>query len=330
MRLTGPVPIQDEEFATLKENALPNASGTIVVVLAILWLALKSPKIILAVFISISVGLVITLALGLWLVGALNPISIAFAVLFLGIGVDFGIQFSLRYREERYETGISRSRWAHRAGIGLPLTIAAAAAAAGFLSSCRPTIAVSRARPDRRLWHDHRLSCPSSRSFPHCCGCSTRPAKRGTFGFRALAPIDRFSQRHRGAIIAGTLVVVIGGLPLLYFLRFDFNPMNLRSPKAESIATYLDLRRDPATGASAIDILAPSLAVARDTAERVSRVPEVLRAMTLDSFIPGDQEPKLAAIQKAAKVLDPTLAQAAHPPPSDEDDVTALRSAQMR
>jgi hypothetical protein len=44
--MTGPVPIKDEEFATLKENALPNTIGTIVVVLTILWPALKSPKII--------------------------------------------------------------------------------------------------------------------------------------------------------------------------------------------------------------------------------------------------------------------------------------------
>ena len=86
-------------------------------------------------------------------------------------------------------------------------------------------------------------------------------------------------------------MIVLGGLPLLYFLRFDFNPMNLRSPKAESIATYLDLRSDPATGASAIDMLAPSLAAAAEMADRVSRVPEVSRVMTLESFIPDGQEP---------------------------------------
>ena len=326
VRLTGPVPIQDEEFATLKENALPNASGTIVVVLAILWLALKSPKIILAVFISISVGLVITLALGLWLVGALNPISIAFAVLFIGIGVDFGIQFSVRYRAERYENGDLSVALVNTArSVGVPLTLAAATTAAGFFSFL-PTAYGGFSELGEIAGVGMIVAYLASITLlPALLRVLNPPGEKEPLGFRALAPIDRFSQRHRGAIIAGTLVVVIGGLPLLYFLRFDFNPMNLRSPKAELIATYLDLRRDPATGASAIDILAPSLAVARDMAERVSRVPEVLRAMTLDSFIPGDQEPKLAAIQKAAKVLDPTLAQAAHPPPSDEDDVTALR-----
>ena len=37
------------------------------------------------------------------MVGSLNLLSIAFAVLFVGLGVDFGIQFSVRYRSERFK-----------------------------------------------------------------------------------------------------------------------------------------------------------------------------------------------------------------------------------
>src|SRR5262249_37417662 len=135
LRLTGPVAIADEEYATLNEGAYFNTTVTIVVVLTILWLALHSPRIILAVFVSLIVGLSITAAIGVALVGALNVISIAFAVLFIGLGVDFGIQFSVRYRAERHEVDdlhqalLSTARY-----VGAPLTLAAAATAAGFLS----------------------------------------------------------------------------------------------------------------------------------------------------------------------------------------------------
>src|ERR1700750_387677 len=105
VRLTGPVAIADEEYATLQEGAFVNTTLTIVVVLTILWLALRSFGIILAVFVSLLVGLSITAAIGLAIVGALNLISVAFAVLFIGLGVDFGIQFSVRYRAERHEVG---------------------------------------------------------------------------------------------------------------------------------------------------------------------------------------------------------------------------------
>src|SRR5262245_43560769 len=94
LRLTGPVAISDEEYATLQEGAFVTTAGTIVVVLTILWLALRSGRIIFSGFVSLLVGLSITAGLGLAAVGALNLISVAFLVLFVGLGVDFGIQFS--------------------------------------------------------------------------------------------------------------------------------------------------------------------------------------------------------------------------------------------
>ena len=102
VRLTGSVALSDEEFATVADGAALNSVVTILVVLVILRLALKQARIILAVLINLAVGLTFTAAIGLRMVGALNLISVAFAVLFIGLGVDFGIQFSVRYRAERY------------------------------------------------------------------------------------------------------------------------------------------------------------------------------------------------------------------------------------
>ena len=103
VRLTGPVPIANEEFATVQDGAIVNGIGTVLIVLVILWMALHSAKIIFAVFVNLFVGLAITTAVGLMMVGSLNLLSIAFAVLFVGLGVDFGIQFSVRYRSERFK-----------------------------------------------------------------------------------------------------------------------------------------------------------------------------------------------------------------------------------
>ena len=103
VRLTGPVAMADEEFATIKEGAVRNGTVTVVIVLFILWLALRSGRLIVAVFVNLFIGLALTAALGLLMVGTLNLISVYFAVLFVGIGVDFGIQYSVRYRAERHE-----------------------------------------------------------------------------------------------------------------------------------------------------------------------------------------------------------------------------------
>ncbi len=328
VRLTGPVPIEDEEFATLSNGLLPNTIATVAVVLLILWLALKSPRIIVAVVITIFVGLAATAALGLLLVSAFNPISIAFAVLFVGIGVDFGIQYSVRYRAERYELDDLRIDLVRTArDVGVPLTLAAAATAVGFFSFL-PTAYGGFSELGEIAGVGMIVAYLGSITLlPALLSLLKPPGEPEPVGFSVLAPIDAFTERHRVPIIITTIVIVLAGLPLLLNLRFDFNPMNLRSSKVESIATYLDLRSDPATGASAIDVLAPSLTAAKEISERLLKLPEVSRVVTLETFIPEDQPAKLELIQQTAEALVPILQLPPKSAPSDQETVTALERA---
>jgi len=326
VRLTGPIAIQDEEFGTLKENAELNAFVSLAFLLGILWLALRSAKIVAAVLISIMVGLSITAALGLALVGSLNPISVAFAVLFVGIGVDFGIQFSVRYRAERHEVDnlqIALKNAARHAGV--PLTLAAAATAAGFLSFL-PTDYKGVSELGEIAGLGMIIAFIISLTLlPALLSLMNPAGEKEPLGYAALAPVDAFMERHRIAIIIGTAVVSLGGLPLLYFLQFDFNPMNLRSPHVESIATYLDLRRDPASGTNSVQVLAPSLADAQRAGERFSTLPEVERVVTLATLIPSEQDQKLALISQTGKTLDPAFRAPPRPAPTDAESIAALK-----
>ena len=84
---------------------------------------------------TFKVGLVVTAALGLLMVGELNPISVAFAALFVGLGIDFGIQFAVRYRADRYEQpDIYSALRAAARGVGWSLTLAAISLLAGFFA----------------------------------------------------------------------------------------------------------------------------------------------------------------------------------------------------
>jgi uncharacterized protein len=142
-----------------------------------------------------------------------------------------------------------------------------------------------------------------------------------------LAPVDRFLERHRIAVIVVTILVVIFASPLLLFLRFDFDPLHLHSAKAESVATYLELRSDPQTGANAIDAVAPNLTAANATARRLAALPQVAQTRTLSNLIPADQDEKLVLIHAAATALDPSLNPGEiEPPPTDKEEVDALSS----
>src|SRR6516162_9281798 len=327
LRLTGPVAIADEEYATLEEGAYTNTTVTIVVVLTILWLALRSFGIILAVAVSLLVGLSITAAVGLALVGALNLISVAFAVLFIGLGVDFGIQFSVRYRAERHEVDDLHKALVNTAShVGAPLTLAAAAA--GFLSFL-PTDYKGLSELGLLAGLGMIIAFLTSITLiPALLTVLRPPGEPKELGFKSLAPIDRFMERHRIPIIVGTGLAVAAGLPMLYWLQFDFNPLNLRSTKVESVATLLELRSDPAIGASSIFVLAPSMEAAQSDLDKLSKLPEVSSVKTIESFVPTDQQPKLAAIRQLATVLDPVLRPDPNKkPPTDADNVAALKAA---
>ena len=291
-----------------------------------LWLALRSWKIIGAVFFSLMVGLAATAALGLAMVGSFNLISIAFFVLFVGLGVDFGIQFSVRYRTERHEHQDLREalRSAARKA-GDPLALAAAATAVGFFSFL-PT--------DYRGLSELGLIAGCGMLIAFLCSITLVPAmlallnppgEAAAVGFRSLAPLDVFLQRHRIAVIVGTILVVLSGTPLLLHLPFDFNPVNLQSPNSPSVLTYRELQRDPQTGGNDAEVLAPSLEQADATAKRLAALPEVSRALTLSSLIPADQREKIAALKDAAQRLGRALLPQGQPAPSDQDNVSAIR-----
>jgi hopanoid biosynthesis associated RND transporter like protein HpnN len=295
----------------------------------ILWLALKSARMIVAVFINLFVGFAITAALGLLMVGALNMISVAFAVLFIGLGVDFGIQFSVRYRAERHDVPDLRQSLANTAeSIAVPLTLAATAVAAGFFSFL-PTDYRGLSELGQIAGLGMLIAYLTTITLlPALLTVLNLPGEPEAVGYRALAPVDAFLQRRRIGVVGGTVAVALVGAPLLYFLSFDFDPIHLRSASAESVSTMLDVQKDPAVGANAINVLAPSLDRAEDVADRLGKLPTVSETRTLKTFVPDDQAKKLAAIQALEQRIGPILqGESTANPPSDAENVAALKAS---
>ena len=101
--ITGQVALADEEFATVAEGAAAGLLGSVVLVTLWLYLAVKTWRLIVPILVTLVLGLVLTLCFAAVAVGTLNLISVGFAILFVGIAVDFAIQFSVRFRERRHE-----------------------------------------------------------------------------------------------------------------------------------------------------------------------------------------------------------------------------------
>jgi uncharacterized protein len=326
LRLTGSVALGDEQFATLKEGALRSTVLSIVSVLVILFAALRSVRLVGAVLLTLACGLALTAGFAAAAIGSLNLISIAFGVLFIGLAVDFGIQFSIRYRDQRHRLGeLPSALGATGLTIGPALVLAAAATAIGFLSFV-PT----RYTGIRELgWiAGIGMIIGIGLTFLLLPALLTLLRPRGEMepiGFRRAVFLDNFLLRRRAWVIGAAALLAFGGIALLPRLSFDFDPLNLKDPHSESVQTARDLMRDPMTNPYTADVLAPSIGEAEQLAERFAKLPEVAQAITAASFIPGDQEKKLAITEDLALLLGPTLTPPeVLPQPSDGEILKAI------
>ncbi|HTV91076.1 MAG TPA: MMPL family transporter, partial [Stellaceae bacterium] len=335
VRLTGPVALNDDEFATLRQGAVASTVVSVVLVCAILFLALRSAKLAGAILTTLAAGLALTAGFAALAIGSLNLISIAFGVLFVGLAVDFGIQFSLRYRDERHRRDSHPAALAGTAEtIGPALLLAAGATAIGFLSFVPTPYTGIR---ELGWIAGFGMIVAIALNFVLLPALLTLLKPRGEpepIGFRWAAPLDRFLLERRTWVLGAAAILTIGCLALLPRISFDFDPLDLKNPHAESVKVARDLMKDPLETPYTAEILAPSLDAARALARRFDRLPEVAQAITAASFIPQDQQKKLAIISDLTLLLGPTLSPPTTlPPPSDAAvmrSIAACRDALRR
>ncbi|MFM9827260.1 MAG: MMPL family transporter [Sphingomonas sp.] len=332
VQVTGQVPLADEEFSTLEENIGIVAAIMALAMLVTLWFATRSVKIVGAIMLTILAGLVVTTAVGLAAVGRLNLISVAFIPLFVGLGVDFGIQICVRFNAERLE-GADVPQALERAAValGAPLALAAGAVFLGF-GAFLPTdyVGISELGIIAGLGMVIALAL-SITLLPSLLVLFRPGAPTAEVGFAAAAPVDRWLHRNRKPVLWAFAVSMLASIATLPLVEFDFNPLHLRDPNGPAMRSLNDLLKDPLRTPNVVSVVTQSPDAARSLAARLAKLPEVAQAISIDSFIPADQDAKLALVQDASVLLDLTL----NPfdiaaPPSDAQTVASLSATRAK
>ncbi len=325
VRLTGSVAFDDDQLATLSHGAGFTTALSLSLLCLWLFMALRSPRLVGAIIATLLVGLVACGTFALGAVGPLNPISAAFAVLFIGLAVDFGIQFSVRYRDERrLGDDLAHALARTAAGVGPALVLAAVATSVGFFSFV-PT--------DYTGVSDLGLIAGTGMLIALVLNLTLLPAllallkpraERREIGYARLAPLNRLLIARRAPVLAAAgLIGLAGAAAMLLWLRFDFNPLDLQNQHTEAMQVLNELKSDPTDTPYTIEILTPSVDTAAALARRLDGVPEVASTVTVASFVPEDQDQKLALLEDAATLLGPTLSPPQPKPAPDGGQVAA-------
>jgi len=301
VRLTGSAAISSEEISSVSLGASRAGLLSLALVLVLLFAGLRQLWAILAVMLTLLAGLATTLGFVTLAIGELNLISVAFAVLFIGLGVDFGIHVALRASEFAPKPQLFRDA-AHN--VGPALTLSAAAAALAFLAF---------------LFTDYRgvaelgLIAAVGMGIALVGSLSLLPALQSLRPVRpapeaAATPKGFRARRVDRAVLALAGVLSLAAAVAAPFVAFDRNPLNLKDPGAESVRTAVRLVNHPRYGLTPIQILVSTQAAAESLASRLEKLPEVRSVRTIASFLPADQEDKQEILEELHALLAPIFA----------------------
>ena len=302
IRLTGSVALNYAQLESARDGAALAGPLSFILVGLILIIGLRSLRLVASALTTLLCGLIWTAGFATAAIGELNLISIAFAVLFISLGAAFSIHMCLRYRE-LIGLGQGQNEAVTAAGreVGGALFLCAATTAAGFYVFI-PT--------DYTGVSELGLIAGTGMFICLFANFTVLPAMFGMLPVRRVAtpqpdqparpgPADTL-PRYRGAVRIGAVVVALAAIPPVIEARFDFNPLNLHDPTAESVITLQDLLKESDHPPWSLDVLTAGLVEAQALAQDLAALEGVRQTLSIADYLPTDQADKLALIEEIA------------------------------
>tara|TARA_R110002110_G_scaffold287144_4_gene501433 strand:- start:2143 stop:4752 length:2610 start_codon:yes stop_codon:yes gene_type:complete len=310
--ITGSAALEQEELDSVRDGMGLVGLISLTLVLALLLLAYRTVRAVVATLTLLVCGLCITAGLATLVVGQFNLISVAFAVLFIGLGVDFALHYTLRSQEEATLTsdyGDALRGATRQTGAALLLcAISSAVAFFSFMPTEYRGVAELGLIAGMGMFVALTLSLTLLPALLMLSGTGKRPGPgRGML----VAPLAAFAIRRSGLVLVLAAVCVVASLMVIPQLRFDHDPMNLRDPSAQSVQLARQLMADPDRQTYAIDILVRDQTDLADLKAKLEQLETVAEVRTARSLYPDDQDEKLAIVQDLSFFLGPMAMQPA-------------------
>ncbi|MDT8405655.1 MAG: MMPL family transporter [Methylococcales bacterium] len=301
--LTGEVALEYEEMQSLNATMTYASIMSMIMVCLILWLGLRSWALLLASMISLVSGLLLTAGFATLAIGHLNLISIAFAVLYIGLGVDFATHYCLRYRESllvhQHDAGAALMN--SSTSLGCSLGLCALTSAMGFFAFVPTDFkGVSELGIISGVGMFIGLLV-SLNLLPALLKLLPKP--RPIQPLRLPESLYLLPFRYRTVIRSLAVILVLGAGVSLAHVRFDASPVNLRDPNTESVQVFKKLLTASTDSPFVVSALAANLQQAEQLAEQFTRLDSVHEALTLHNWLPEQQDDKLELLDTLNMII---------------------------
>ncbi len=294
--LTGQTALETEELAAASGGSALAALLSFIFVSLVLGFGLRSWVLVAASLACLVIGLLITAGFATLAIGELNLISVAFAVLFIGLSIDFSIHFALRYQEACRDGDGSEPISVCAEELGPALFLCAPTTALAFFSFLF-TDFVGMAQLGLISGAGIIIAMLLSLTFlPALLTLLPRPG--GIKKEQSSAIAGFMSQLSRTPVALAILLAMVASAALAPRVQFDADTMALRDPDALSVEFFYRLAENPVTSPYAIQILVPE-AEAAELVPKLEALPLVADVRWRESFQPRDIAEKQAILQSA-------------------------------
>lgn len=309
IQITGEVALAHEELQSASRGAAIAGILSLIMVAVVLGVGLGSWQLVIATVVTLSCGLIMTAGFAAVAIGHLNLISIAFAVLYIGLGVDYAIHLCLRYRElmrQQLEHGDALRQ--AMCDIGGSLIICTATTATGFYAFV-PTAFTGVSELGLISGSGMIISLVVSLCLLPALLSILPPIRPGNRTQYTASTVARRWLRAPAQYPRQVLWLATGAgfatLLAIQFVHFDSNPINLRNPASESVRAFNELLASSSSSPWNINILADNKAEAHRLSAMLRELPSVKDTVIIDRFIPSRQTEKLALISNLSLLLGP-------------------------
>ena len=308
LRITGDMALADDELESSLNGMEIAGAVTFIMVGAVLYSAMYTIGMTMAVLICLIAGLVLTAAFATAAIGQVNVISIAFAVLYIGLGVDFGIHFLLRY-QEKLGNGLSVKTAVCRSGgeVGVALASCTVANAIGFYAFI-PTSYSGVAELGIIAGTGMVISLLVTFIIgPALLPYLSKSLVTSTDNGKTFAKLLKVSLQWRKPIHIAAVLMLLFAVVLLPQIRFDYNLLNMHDQKGEAVQTFRELLTSSDYSPWYAVVLSEDRDEIQPLKEKLSELPEVSKVVSIQDLVPSGQNEKLAMIEEMALILGPEL-----------------------
>jgi len=329
LRITGDVALEYEEMQSVSRGAVIAGILALVLVGVVLFVGLGSPRLVFGTLVTLVIGLIWTAGFATAAVGHLNMISVAFGVLYIGLGVDYAIHFCLRYKEligQDNTCSVAISLTAKDVGSSLVLCACTTAIAFyAFIPTVFAGVAELGMISGTGMFIGLFANMTILPALLSLMPFSRKHISRERTPGRLLGALLALPVSHTVAIRIGALIVGVGALLLLPQVKFDRNSLNLRDPESESVSTFRELLAQGKASPWSLKVLAPNAGSAKKYTDRFSLLDVVDKSVMLDDFVPNEQDEKLAIIEDIALIMGPDqLKTGNEKPPTTSEQIAEL------